>query len=752
MANEEDKINAEDLRTKVSCIQIDLTQKETKIDVHGGYNAIGNNAKIVITQGSIDPPDNIWWMVRKPVATFTGREHELQLLHEKVTQGDSTHRQTLIADKVSAVTGLGGIGKSELARMYAHVHGPTFFNSNVIWINAEDDISLRNSFSGLADYMGIEVKDASGRRKDVASIVQRVYHHFKNKVALFIFDNAELLETTRPFLPVFSPAFNPPYVLLTSRNQNWGENVTKLELDMLSEGEAIELVCKCLRGLPGYEIAIEDAKKLAEKLQCFPLALQQAVSYIKKYSRRRKFAIDEYLDAFDKKTKEVLSFPVDHSEYVKTVYITWQVTFDKLEAESNRGLVVDILGMIAYMHADDIPFSTFLKLADNEEDALWDALELLEQYSMIKRSNFASEGGCHPSDKEAMYSIHRLVQTVLQLQLGPNKEGGYLEKVLVQMEKFVQGRYGNFDCDRKFLYHAMAVVEHCSKNLELFEKFCYLPVRLVDAMLYQARYDEATDYAKEQYDFMLKSLGIKHHATLAMQFNVARSLHCVGRHEDARVVYEKAVEDYTNHLGPLHRDTLAARIDQAFLYIDLNNPRMSLELFQDIYEKKNKAEMMRDSERSSGNDVELYTYRDVFTALYGIAHSHQLLEQYDKAEEYYRMVYDKRRICDGEFHARTLHAGNKLCEALMKQRKYDEAGGMLDIVYNKQKEIIGENHPHTRVTEGNIINVLVEQKRTEEALKMLNELYDTKVKSLGQSDKIVMQLKKKIDELRDCKN
>ena len=54
-----------------------------------------------------------------------------------------------------------------------------------------------------------------------------------------------------------------------------------------------------------------------------------------------------------------------------------------------------------------------------------------------------------------------------------------------------------------------------------------------------------------------------------------RSLHCIGKHEEALTVYQDAIVKYREALGELHCDTLAAEIDLAFLNIDLERPQVS---------------------------------------------------------------------------------------------------------------------------------------------------------------------------------
>ena len=314
-----------------------------------------------------------------------GRNREIEELHEKIFTAHGG---------IVAITGLGGMGKSELAKKYASERGPSSFNGNVVWITAESTTSLTNAFVNLSQYLGIHDQKMSTEAR-----TELVYDNFRNAESLFIFDNAEKMSIISPFLPYGNPAAKTPYVIITSQVVNWPDTVLIVQLNNLEESDAVHLMkINCTK------ICEDDAKLLARELQCFPLALQQAIAYIKKFDRRRRFTVRDYIEAFQSKTKEVLdSMPC--SEYGKTVYATLNVTFDRLKDEKNYMLVMNVLGMMAFMHADEIPFTTFLANADNEEDEIWEVVEILEQYCLIMQANHmeASE------DEEAIFAIHRLV-------------------------------------------------------------------------------------------------------------------------------------------------------------------------------------------------------------------------------------------------------------------------------------------------------------------------------------------------------
>ena len=129
--------------------------------------------------------------MREPVESFTGRTKELDELHELVQRKN----ELTVISQITSISGLGGIGKSELARKYAHEYSQKY-DGNVIWINAESYGILVESFHRLTqDELEISTKNIDGKEKDIKSIVKDVYKYFAKRKSLFIFDNAEKYRT-----------------------------------------------------------------------------------------------------------------------------------------------------------------------------------------------------------------------------------------------------------------------------------------------------------------------------------------------------------------------------------------------------------------------------------------------------------------------------------------------------------------------------------------------------------------------------
>ncbi len=134
----------------------------------------------------------------------------------------------------------------------------------------------------------------------------------RHRKSLFVFDNAGKYKTNKEgdegidkFLP--RDPNNKPHILITSRDQEFGD-IKSLTLGVFTEEEAVEFVQKALREIEPPE---DEIMELANKLQRLPLALTQAVAYIKMDNKKLKlgegtFTIKNYLDQYAEKAKDQL--------------------------------------------------------------------------------------------------------------------------------------------------------------------------------------------------------------------------------------------------------------------------------------------------------------------------------------------------------------------------------------------------------------------------------------------------------------
>ena len=162
-------------------------------------------------------------------AFFTGRESVLEQIHTRLNQETTT-----VIIQVQAISGLGGIGKTQTAVEYAYRY---YYDQKsydyVFWVKADTESNLITDFAGLANQLTLPV--AQGTQGEKKSAVRAWLANNNNW--LLVFDNADMPDWLAPLMP------NNPKgkVLITSRADSFDQIGIKMPitLDVMSSEESI---------------------------------------------------------------------------------------------------------------------------------------------------------------------------------------------------------------------------------------------------------------------------------------------------------------------------------------------------------------------------------------------------------------------------------------------------------------------------------------------------------------------------------
>ena len=89
------------------------------------------------------------WNIPPPVRSFSGRREELEIVASLLADGES--KPSISRGRSAALSGMGGVGKTQLARAYAHRNRTKYQVG--WWISAEDPVRLRAALGQLADHL-----------------------------------------------------------------------------------------------------------------------------------------------------------------------------------------------------------------------------------------------------------------------------------------------------------------------------------------------------------------------------------------------------------------------------------------------------------------------------------------------------------------------------------------------------------------------------------------------------------------------
>ena len=205
---------------------------------------------------------------------FTGREAYLDLLDQHFKKNGSV----AITQPIS-ISGLGGIGKTQLALEYAHRCHPNVYRT-VLWTKAADKATLEASYLSLASLLRLPEKD----ERKVDRVIQAVKTWLERHTNwLLILDNVDDLQLARSFLPIKPRG----HILLTTQSQIVGNIAAQIEMEAMAPEEGLLFL---LRRSGVLKTRIErdtiasnirnDAQQLVEILEGHPLAIDQTGVYI----------------------------------------------------------------------------------------------------------------------------------------------------------------------------------------------------------------------------------------------------------------------------------------------------------------------------------------------------------------------------------------------------------------------------------------------------------------------------------------
>jgi nucleoside phosphorylase len=351
------------------------------------------------------PFPEVWNVSRRHNAFFTGRDHLLQELFAGFAfenAGGMTVSQ--------AITGLGGMGKTQTAAEYAYRYREHY--RTVLWVNAETQEDILMRFQAIASTL----KLPRDKVQNSTSLIQIMHEWFITETQwLLICDNADDLSLVDRFLPKAARG----HILLTTRAGALNAQAQPVILEPLTP-QAGALCILRRAGILAWQGQLTDARetdvdlaqKLSELMDGLPLALEQAGAYINDTA----CGVRRYLHLYKEFRKDIQR--VHHGaspDYPESVASVWRLSRDIIK-QSNAA-ASELLQLCAFLAPEAIPDELLMKGASALGPILGPVaarpvdldltIATLRKYSLLNRE----------ADRETdltRLSIHRIMQEILQ--------------------------------------------------------------------------------------------------------------------------------------------------------------------------------------------------------------------------------------------------------------------------------------------------------------------------------------------------
>lgn len=715
---------------------------------------------------------------------FSGREEQLARFHEQLCQSNIA-----AIGQMQAISGLGGIGKTQIAIEYAYRFHQDY--QAVLWVRAENVEALNSSYTEIATLLNLPEKDQQKQEAIVQTIKTWLRTHSE---WLLILDNADEPDLITSFLP---PVIGG-HILITTRATDLGglglSIAHPIEINAFSLDEGVYFLLRRIGRLE--QVTPQDhevARQISQELGGLPLALDQAGAYI----AAAGVNLADYLHLYQMRRSELLKQRRNH-DHPQSVATTWNISFEHVGAANPAA--AELLSFCAFLAPDPIPEEIFVTGANEfgpvlasvvaDPFLLNEAIEALRAYSLVTRD-----------PQERALSVHRLIQVVLRDTFSVEIQRQRIQQAIhVINAALPEVEFENWSTCGRLLPHAL----FCAAQIEQPQMLTPQAARLLNQTGYyltergryveaevlfhfalmicelgwgfghpttatvlnnlgglyveQGKYADAELLMQHALTINEEQLGTKHPETATTLNNLATLRENQGNYADAESLVQSALTIREQHLGPKHPQTATSLNNLANLYVRQGNYAKAEVLYQRvlvIYEHlgadhplravifNNLAELYRQEERYVEAEplyrraLTIYEQQigtehpDTAEILNNLALLHESQGKYGEAEESFQHALAIQEQCLESGHPSMMNTMNNLASFYKNVKRYVEAELLYKRVLTLREQQLGAEHPDIIVSLKQLAELYKDQQKYVEAESLLWRVWTIQERQLG---------------------
>ncbi|MFM6217410.1 MAG: tetratricopeptide repeat protein [Dolichospermum sp.] len=450
----------------------------------------------------------------------------------------ATQLETCDRIAISTLTGMGGIGKSELALQYAQQeYKKNTYLGGITWLNVADSDVGTSILSFAQFHLGLTLPTKGTLEERVRFCWQNWFRN-KQDESLIIFDDVREYKQIKAYLP---PQSEKRFkVIITTRNNNLSATIQTLQLPILGEDAALDLLRSYVED-GRIDQELDAAKSLCRDLGYLPLALELVARLLR---RRNKWSVEDIRRRLSEKRLSLQRYENFDQEMTaeRGVEAAFDLTWENLD--ENSRLLAMYLSLFALAPVSKSLIDDLLGEQDPDDIEEWLADNLVNL-------NLVNDLGNN------WYELHTLIRVYLREKL---EESAFKEeakraycKVMVDIAKDVNQTLTLADVSRlkPYIDHLKIAVDELNEWLGE-ENLIWPFIGLGRFYEGQGFYDQAAPYLEQCLIVSQKRLGENHPSVASSLNNLAALYENQGRYTEAEPLYIRALSIYQQQLGENH--------------------------------------------------------------------------------------------------------------------------------------------------------------------------------------------------------
>lgn len=708
------------------------------------------------------------WLTGLPLFNpqdMVGRTKELQQLSDLFAQ---THRVVL-------VNGLGGVGKSTLARMYVEQQAKNY--DHIAWLGFKDQDSsdMKQMFLSTGLIAGLHLEDIPAEQ--VFDILVQRLHSLKGKNLLIVdnADNPEAIENHMHYLP----SNDNWTILLTSRSKI--AHFKELPLDVLSPEDAQTLFLKfypkankepealheLLKEIGYHTLTVEImAKTLAES---WGLTVAKLLEKVK----AKQLADDDLKEAIWIAHRKIYGKQTEHDKArIMGIYENLLVCFELATLTKDEQWM---LKQFAVLPPADMDATILLEWLGEETQSKQTSKRLIQQ--------LGSKGWLlqNQQDKK-VFKMHPVVKLLALEGLKPRfedckklAEGLTKDITITSSTNSIATKLRWIDYGEELLKVLWDEnkIGNIANTLEISKIVADLCTELGHAYEHQGNYAQALNNKTNALEIMMKRLPSKNSDVIISiaryQANLATVYEKQGNYEKARELLEYSLAKGIEHLGSDHPEVAIRQSNLATIYSSLGNYEKARDLLElaltnqlkhfdaehptianrqsilgNIYFRLGNLKKSKElHELALSNAIKYFDTKHPAVAIYqsNLGNVQIALGDYEKAHELMESTLDIHMAIYEPSHPHIAQAQASLAKVYQCLGNYKKALQLLEPALENMIAYFNKKHPNVALFQNSLAHIYFSLDEHAKAAQLWQEAYETSKITLGDSHPQTLAIK-----------
>ncbi|MER6000849.1 tetratricopeptide repeat protein [Nonomuraea angiospora] len=706
-------------------------------------------------------------MVPRAADCFQDREIAMRLA-QAATEGEIVVLSKAPPEISPVLTGMGGVGKTQLAASYARRIWEKQEVRVLVWVSATSRPQIVSTYAQAAAELGL-----CGDPEDAVKAAEQflAWTQTTSVPWLIVLDDVQDPADVRHLWPSAEPGAGHGRVMVTTRRRDAaliGPGCIRVGVDVFTRAEARAYLTTKL-AVAGWADTTEQIDALAEDLGYLPLALSQAAAYLidtgldcSAYRRRlvnRARTLAEVVP-------EDSCLPDDQATVVAA---NWSLSIDRADRARPAGLARPLLQIAAVLDPNGIPEAALTSspivaylnerrqsdapggLPDDLSAAdVYDGLRVLHRFSLIDHDPESSfqEVRIHQliqrttrdtlTSEEMLATAHIAADALMTVWLAieHNRRGSILRSNTTELRTHTENALWAWNGKvHPVLFHAATSLGEAGQASAAVTEYTHLSAAAIrmlgtdhpDALITRSNLERwraeagdvtgaVTAYEELLTDF-LRVLGPDHPDTLITRNNLERWRGEVGDAERAVTAFENLLADVRRALGRDHPHTLIVRNNLASWRGNSGDAEGAVTAYE---------ELLADVRRTLGSD-----HPDTLTTRGNLARWRAEAGDVTGAvTAYEELLADFLRLL-GADHPYTLTTRNNLARERGIAGDREAATAAFHDLLADVLRVLGPDHPNTMATRGNLAHWMGEMGDAAGAVTAYEELLTDFLRVVG---------------------